>query len=440
MRQMLNMREALTRVSFLFHAIASTPKTTEKKRLLHYINSSEPENVCEMFLYTLRFLLDNNVTTGIDKKKLKTQINMPDINFPMKWSHMLEYIKENNTGRHEDIRRAQLFIEDNPENAEFIADIITKSYRLGLTAKTVNEVYEDFIPVWSVQQAYPLEKYPLKDGEWFSLSQKLNGFHASYYRGKLISRQGKEIKGCQHIINAINNFKLQDFFIDGELIRRNDIEPHLSDEENFRQTVSIANSDSDDKTDLCFIYYDIIPADDFDKGKCEITYHQRLNDMHKLNSIILQTPFYKTFHMVKWFYHGNDQNKIQFWLDYANENDMEGLMLNKDATYQCKRNSGVLKVKSWKHCDLRVTGVEEGDGKYKGTLGKLIVNYKGNPLGLSGMSDEERYIFWNNPQDIVGKIVLVKYKQETKDKTGKRSLQFATYQGVRTDKDEVSYN
>ena len=56
------------------------------------------------------------------------------------------------------------------------------------------------------------------------------------------------------------------------------------------------------------------------------------------------------------------------------------------------------------------------------------------------MTDEERNRFWNNPNEIIGKIVLVKYKVESKDKTGKLSLNFANYISVRNDKDEPSYN
>ena len=115
-------------------------------------------------------------------------------------------------------------------------------------------------------------------------------------------------------------------------------------------------------------------------------------------------------------------------------------MLNRDTLYKKSRNNGIVKDKAWKHCDLRVIGMEEGKGTYAGTLGKLVVDYKGNELRLSGMTDEERNRFWNNPNEVIGKIVLVKYKVESKDKTGKLSLNFANYISVRNDKDEPSYN
>lgn len=418
-----------------FEHIKITDSTNAKKKLLkQYADVS-------MFKETLQFLLDPAITTGLDKKKLKKKVVVYRI-VPTTLTEVLDYILVNNTGRDVDISYIQSAMSVCGGLSDFLADVITKSYRLGVTAKTANQVYgDDFIPLWQVQQAYPYEKYPLKENEWFSISQKLNGFHASYYKGKLISRQGKEITGCQHILDEIENkytsLRLKDMFIDGELIRINN--DRLSDEENFRLTASIANSDSDDKSELKFVFYDIVPVSNFDTDENMTSYKYRLTAMQAINHQLddSSSPY---FEMVPVFYSGTDQLEIVKWLQYADENDMEGLIVNRDTRYQRKRNSGILKVKSWKHADLRVIGVEEGEGKYAGTLGKLIVDYKGNPLGLSGMSDEERDGFWSEPECIIGKIVLVKYKQETQDKNGKKSLQFATYKGIRTDKDEVSYN
>ena len=51
-----------------------------------------------------------------------------------------------------------------------------------------------------------------------------------------------------------------------------------------------------------------------------------------------------------------------------------------------------------------------------------------------------RDYYWNNPDEIIGKIVQIKYKGETKNKKGGLSVQFPEFQCVRTDKTEPSYN
>lgn len=90
--------------------------------------------------------------------------------------------------------------------------------------------------------------------------------------------------------------------------------------------------------------------------------------------------------------------------------------------------------------DLRVIRIERGTGRNKDRLGKAIVEYKGNEVGVgSGFSDEQRNHFWEYPDEIVGHIIEVKYKEQTKNKEGLESLQFPVFVSIRDDKDEVSF-
>ena len=140
-------------------------------------------------------------------------------------------------------------------------------------------------------------------------------------------------------------------------------------------------------------------------------------------------------------YEGTDKSKIKELLKEFDYKGFEGLMLNKDTKWKNKRNNGILKVKSFKHADILCTDVVEGDGKYKGTLGLIKCDYKGYELGVgSGFTDEQRDYYWNNKEEIIGKIVQIKYKCETKNKQGSLSVQFPIFEIVRNDKNEVSYN
>ena len=89
--------------------------------------------------------------------------------------------------------------------------------------------------------------------------------------------------------------------------------------------------------------------------------------------------------------------------------------------------------------DLFVTNVFEGKGKYKGTLGGVVVEYKGQPVGVgSGFSDIQRKMIWEHPESIVGKLIEVQYFEESKDKNGKPSLRFPVFKKIRLDKNEES--
>jgi len=122
--------------------------------------------------------------------------------------------------------------------------------------------------------------------------------------------------------------------------------------------------------------------------------------------------------------------------------DKEGLMLNRDSKYACKRHNGILKVKRFYTVDLEVTATEEGSGRNAGRLGAFVVDYKGNTLNVgSGFSDEQREAFWARRETMPGRVIEVKYKEESSDKkTGLLSLQFPIFVALREEGKGVSYD
>lgn len=73
---------------------------------------------------------------------------------------------------------------------------------------------------WNVQLAKTYKPGMIKDGEWFSISQKINGTRATYFAGHLISRTGHEFLGLDHIIEElcdINKYMGEAYAFDGEL-------------------------------------------------------------------------------------------------------------------------------------------------------------------------------------------------------------------------------
>jgi len=116
-------------------------------------------------------------------------------------------------------------------------------------------------------------------------------------------------------------------------------------------------------------------------------------------------------------------------------------MLNRDSKYKCKRHNGILKVKRFYTIDLRVTAVEEGSGRHLGRMGAFVVDYKGNSLNVgSGFSDQQRDEFWEIRRELPGRVIEVKYKEESSDKkTGQFSLQFPIFISLREEGKEESY-
>ncbi|MEG0898318.1 MAG: hypothetical protein RSF40_01230 [Oscillospiraceae bacterium] len=392
------------------------------------------------------FLLNTYITTGISDKKINKSLEYVAEdslkNSFTSFKELLDYLVEHNTGKDSDILLCQCYISafDDNDIKNFIKSIITKSLKIGIDAKTVNKIYgKDFIPTWEVQLGSGFDKLKLKPNEYFYLSQKLNGNRCSFVDGKLTSRQGKEFTGLQHIIDDINRLGLQDFFIDGELVRKNT--DSVSDGENFRIGTGIINSDDADKDSIKFVVFDFFHTSELINKESENSYSRRKELLLRLKRNI-EGNHLENIDVVEMVYEGADKSQIDEWLEYAVNNNWEGLMLNKDTTYKCKRTTDLIKVKRFYTMDLKVVAVEEGSGRLQGTLGALVVEYKGNTVNVgSGYDDKTRSEIWSNRENIIGKIIEVKYKETTSDKnTGLESLQFPIFVRIRNDKDEPSYN
>ena len=414
--------------------LQNTSSTIEKQNILKQYRNNN------LFKEVLQFLLDPMVVTGISKKKIDKKIDFVDSDDIKLWTYdiknLLNYLKEHNTGTDKDIIYCQRFLNYDNETNTFIKSIITKSLKLGIDVKTANKVYgKDFIPVLNVMLGTSIEKCKIPQGTWFSISQKLNGSRCFYYKGKLYTRQGKIYTGCEHIIKDIKRleeyFYKNNYVYDGELILK---DRTLSDSEAFQKGVGIANSDKENKEELKLVIFDILNQKEFENGQSENTYKQRKDDLRCCRDVIKSLNL-SNIEIVPMFYEGTDQSKIWKWLDYAEENDMEGVMINLDAPYECKRTKNLVKCKKFFDTDLRCIRIEEGNGKYANTLGAIVCDYKGNELRVgSGFTDEQRDYYWNNPNEIVGKTVTVKYKEETKNKSGGQSLQFPVWVTTRFDK------
>ena len=411
-----------------------------------------------LFLTTTLLLTGNSfafITTGLSTKKINKIVGMlPNVDYNKLYDigniknptvgfiNLLEYIRNNNTGRDIDISACEwYFTKFDEEMEEFIKSILTKSLKVGIDATTVNKGYGDgFIPVFDVMLGTSIEKCKIPENTYFYLSHKINGSRALFYKGDLYTRSGKKYTGVEHIINDLKRVLINsNIVVDGELVRKNT--DNKSDSENFQIGVGIANSKAETKEELKLVIFDVITANDFENGKSKLTYGERKPEIEALREIIQQLNI-ENISVVDMFYEGTDQTQIWKWLDYAEEHDLEGVIVNLDAPYECKRTKSLIKVKKFYTLDLEIAGYEDGEGRLKGTLGALIVDFKGNKVNVgSGFDDETRAKLWNMRDELIGRVLEVKYKEISKDKkTGLESLQFPIYISLRDFGKEVSYD
>lgn len=416
--------------------IANTSSIKKKKEIL----ADNADNI--LLKDILRFCFSPLIVTGISEAKLNKPVkptNQFVYNAKLACCALMDHLTAHNTGSDDDISVCQYVLNCYPEYNDLFTAIITKTLKIGCDSKTLNAVYgKDFIPTWEVQRAISIEHTKLKKNEWIAISEKLNGVRGTYYQGKIISRQGKEITGLQHIIDDIVSAGLEHYVLDGELRRKNI--DHIPDNENFRIGTGIINSDADTKSEINFTIYDCLNVTDWQMGESAITYRQRLNVLNQWDKRIKDQNL-QNISIVDRLYSGTDHSQIEICLQKMVDEDKEGCMVNRDVPYKCKRHNGILKVKRFYTCDLPIIRLEEGSGRLSGTLGNFVVDYKGNEVSVgSGMTDEQREVFWEAGDSLIGRVIEVKYKEVSQDKTTKKeSLQFPIFVCLREDGKEVSY-
>lgn len=420
----------------IINQIKATSSRNEKEAILKQHKNNQ----------TLRKVLDAAlnpyIVFGIGEKKLKKFINKVS-GKENKFNNLfevIEYLKVHNTGTDHDVKMVAEFLnaQDDEELKEFYKEIITKTLKIGGTAKSINKAFgEKFIPEFNVMLAKKFEDEEHKvKGKEFVITEKLDGMRTIMIveNGNVtfFSRQGQPITGLVEIIR--DAVSLPDNVYDGELLIAN--ADDYKDREVLQETLKIARKDGE-KRGLVLHLFDMIPIEEFKAGESKATYRKRKEE---LSFIVekLDSPYIK---VVPNLYVGKDLDVIPKLLEEMNRKGKEGLMLNvSDGKYQCKRTDVLSKIKSMNTMDCRIIGFEEGTGKYEGMLGALLLDYKGYELRCgSGFTDEDRKEIWNNKEKYLGKIAEIQYFRESRNQDGGLSVSFPVFICIRHDKDEPSY-
>ena len=428
------MHTDLIEVKELFDKIANTSGKNDKIKIIKQNKDNK------LFVECLKFLLDSDIVTGLSKKKINKKVAVMGDRLET-IEEAMEYLKQHNSGKDSDIAMIKDFCDRQEGCKLFCEGLFTKSLKIGVDVKGVNKAIPNLIQQHQVMLASKFEG-KLK-GE-VSMSLKLDGIRnsAMIENGRIIhkSRQGKVVEGLNQINQALNELELDGYFIDGELIRIN--HDNIPSDENFRLTTTVVNSKSDNKKGLEFVVFDMTPIEDYHRGKCDMTYIERLKLMEEKigngNKFIRLVPKYGIT---------KDVDEIYDKLNEVVNRQLEGLMLNTlNGKYEFgKRPKSIMKVKKFQDGDVLVTDVIEGDGRLVGTLGKVEVQFKykdkiyTNYVG-SGFSDSERSYYWEHKDELIGKIITISYFEISTNKQGEYGFRFPTWKGkeyIREDKEGI---
>lgn len=437
----------------IFEQISGASGSTQK---IAIIKRNSDNN---LFKKMLRFVYDDFIRTGMTYKTLAS-VDAPafftDFNGQQyDIEQLMRYVKSHNTGAMATVSLVQDFCSVlSDKNRDFLYHVFGKDLKIGVTAKTINKALgKGFIREFGVQLAHPYHKYADSvTGKMFCLTQKLDGHRSVFIykdgQGQFFTRKGLPISGLEEqakeATEVVKTYG-RDMVLDGELLLNN--RDGLETKDLFRATSRILRSETANKTGILFNVFDALPTVEFEQGKSTQTFFDRKNG---LEGALARTIYDRHVHIphiqiVSNLYYGNDITKIKELQErYVKPNGWEGLMLNiTDGYYQTKRTKDLLKIKEFFDADVVVKDVFEGEGKLKGTLGGIIVDYKGYDVRVgTGFDDASRDYYWNNQDEIIGKVATVQYFEETNNQNDDSiSLRFPVFITVRQDKtaEDVSY-
>jgi hypothetical protein len=325
------------------------------------------------------------------------------------------------------------------DDAKVIERIIEKDLRCGVSISTANKVWPDLVMDYPCMLCSQYDEKLINKIQFPAYVQlKMDGmrFNAIVHNGvvEFRSRNGKEI---QLLGNLEEEFILLaqgvDCVFDGELLVND--KGIILDRQTGNGILNKANKGTiktDEARKVHATVWDVIPYSDFVSGVCNVPYRTRLATIQSFN-----LP--NKIHLVETteVYSLDAAQKI--FEEYLAKGQ-EGIILkSQTGIWENKRAKHQIKFKGELECDLRIVAIQPGTGKYEGMLGAILCESADGVLKVSvgsGFNDDQR----NQGDELVGKIVAVKYNAKIVNKQGEVSLFLPIFIEIRNDKDVADLN
>ena len=312
--------------------------------------------------------------------------------------------------------------------------ILIKDLRCGVSVKTVNGVAPGTVPVFGCMLAHDGAKHPKKIAGECLVEYKYDGVRVIVIvqngSATMYSRNGKLLTNFPHIEEALSHKAYNNMVFDGEVMS-----------EDFQTLMKQVHRKEGAQTqDAYLALFDVLDLDEFQAGKGKLTANERKEQLEIL------TPYFNgnVIRVVDYTTVDFDTEEGHATFDAMNKEALdkgyEGLMIKPaSAIYECKRSHAWLKVKPFIEVTLSVVEVEEGTGRNEGKLGALVVEGEddGKFFHLnvgSGLTDENREVFWEHKDKLIGQLVEVRAdaatkSQDSEDVWSLRFPRFKTFRG-----------
>ena len=325
-------------------------------------------------------------------------------------------------------------------DAQVIERIIQKDLKCGVAVSTANKVWPGLVSEYPCMLCTAYDEKIISKFEFPAMVQlKMDGmrFNAIVNNGKVEfrSRNGKEINLLGNLSEEFLSLSNgDDLVFDGELVVLSNDGNSYMDRQTGNGILNKAVKGTISENEAMLVsatLWDVIPYEDFKNGVCKDLYETRFKRIedYNLSTGKLRLVANNTVNTI-------DEARSIF-NTYLAEGE-EGIILKSlKGIWEDKRSKTQIKFKAELDCDLKIIDVQEGTGKYAGMLGAVLCESADGVISTSvgsGFNDDMRVSLWAIRDQLVSKIVAIKYNARIKNKQGGDSLFLPIFLEVREDK------
>lgn len=347
---------------------------------------------------------------------------------------------------------------------EWYKKVIARNLEIGITAKGVNQAFPGLIPTYEVQLAESVKDVTLTDAkqlarlpEAFVLQYKIDGYRMNVHKFEdghvdIRTRSGLPVTGYDRLEEEARAWLPAGRVYDGEMVSPelfkwiesnmlSDSDAKIADRSLFTEAMRKCFSREAGK-DGIFNIFDAVSLSEWRSQASKDDYKSRLDFLHHGVDPVIEANGLTQMTVVptsRVFYKNNAEDMAEVvrifhkFLSWG----WEGLMIKSiESPYEWKRTKNLMKMKLMDTVDLTVLSVIEAEGQGCGQVGKLVCSYKGTELniGTGKMTADEKRLYFENPNRIIGKTIEVAYQAESIGRNGEPVLDFARYMKLRKDK------
>lgn len=432
----------IDRFAKLINELKETNSSKEKHNILK--EYKDDKEVCNLFFYTYNPYFKYGVTSAsLIKNEQMSELHFYDI------FEVMDLLRTRKVTGNRAVAMVNGLVSRYLHQSDLMYNIFDRNLKIGMNAKEINKALDNIIPSFDVALAatYDEQKKDKYGLDEYLIQRKINGVRlitVITYNNELkcgevkfYSRKGIEYTTCgkigEELLSYYNDSKYfgQNVVLDGEccLIDANG-------KEDWNGIVSEIKRKNHTMSNPKYIIFDFLTLEEFSGMKPSHDYMWRRdkllrlffrldnNNRFKHLDVILTVPYSK-------------ENFDDMMNKFVITDMWEGFILRKNCSYKSGRSNDLLKVKLFHDEEFRVKDIEyttklmldpdSGTMKETSCVGALVFDIDDDTeckVG-SGISDSQRVEWFAHPEKIIGKQILVKYKEKTKSiHTNKTSLEF----------------